>query len=727
MNPCQLQGLTPQQLYALIRESAVGFSAEGGSIQYLGRQIQLHDGITALSEQKVITAESKQLFARLVNLQPDLETELPGSKAEAIQRVAKNLVVKYRFGAIAKSPTREVQCAVFLECMLSPHIGKVATIRKLSEANSLSEAEKLGIMLAAEEKLVLPGGCWELVDIPLSIRWEKAKRLFQCLSEKPSLAEDHEITEQLFVLNPIVREKLFKVGLLVIRQIIESENNELSRQLLSEVDNIEKLFTPKAEESGCLSSVDDDQDFKFYTKRLLYLYAACSGFSQEADIAELTSYVRTVLYSTDAKNIWHIVKELAYLSKQPGSIGYCRYIDVVANILKVPATHVSLQFENLKQLSDINGFALLESKKTLPPYLKVLRANIDNMTPEYSQVLLDTVDDLECKFADISLPEDKPAIKSKVHRLLMIIAACKSSRQIMDTAVLARFVVVIMKHRNQKNIPYLIHGLARLAQSTPKIQQILGKPKVSGGDHLRLAPLQLLGFIPEVISEDEFIKLGESLHACGANKRRMKDIKVFHQWQATLEQVLVNNDMNKAMVVQILKNLTHSPTYDKLGWLHILLKIGGRFNKFLDSMGLSCQMEGLPLLIAEKGSEALVGINKAVSKWLLKQRHSHLLPFYIVSMSEYCDEIGNTEITGLIQEFIHSSANHTFIEARQSPLNNPHLQVVYQKYTQFKAGWRANFSNFSEETRNKLLSPGETLELTEDPWDLFISGLEVHS
>ncbi|WP_257263861.1 hypothetical protein, partial [Endozoicomonas sp. ONNA2] len=101
-----------------------------------------------------------------------------------------------------------------------------------------------------------------------------------------------------------------------------------------------------------------------------------------------------------------------------------------------------------------------------------------------------------------------------------------------------------------------------------------------------------------------------------------------------------------------------------------------------------------------------------------------LLPSYMADMTEF----GNTEITDLIREFIQSSANNTFIENRQSPLNNPHLYAVYQQYPKFRAGWGANFSNFSETTRNKLLlSPGETLALTEDPWDLFISGLEVYS
>ena len=73
----QLNGLTPQQLHSLIMKSPIGFSAEGGSIQYLGKQIQLHDGNTTLSEQIVSPAGGRQLFERLVTLQPDLETQLP--------------------------------------------------------------------------------------------------------------------------------------------------------------------------------------------------------------------------------------------------------------------------------------------------------------------------------------------------------------------------------------------------------------------------------------------------------------------------------------------------------------------------------------------------------------------------------------------------------------------------------------------------------------------------
>ncbi|WP_257294102.1 hypothetical protein [Endozoicomonas sp. YOMI1] len=720
----QVNGLTLQELHALIMESSIGFSAEDDSIQYLGRQIQLHDGVTELSEQTCNNAGSKQLFERLVNLQPDIKTQLPDSKAEAIQKAASEVVETFRYEAIEKSPNKEVLCAVFLECIVNVWTSSIKAVEKLFETNAFSDSEKLRIMLAAEERRGCPilEGCWEIPGIPLSTRLEEAKNLLQRLPDTPSLAgKDNVINERLTALTP---DKTVKDGLLEIRQILESENNELSRQLLIEVDNIGTKFIPGIDENGRLSG-DDDKDFRLYTRRLLYLYAACSGFSQQADIDELTSYIRTVLYTVDSDSIWHIVKELAYLSKQPGSIDYCRYVDTVANILTAPETNVVLDFEEFKQLSDINGFALLESQKTLDPYLKALRANIDNMAPEYSQALLPAVKHLESKFAAISLPEQKPDIKAEVHRLLIIIAVCKSAKQKMNTSVLDHFVMAIMRHGNKKSIPYLIKGLIHLVQSSPKIQQILGEPGASCRDHLRLAPLQLLGFVPDIISEDDFEKLCKSLQASGTCKRLMKDGKVFYQWLATLEQAWDSMVTNKAVLMQILDKLIQSLTYEKLGLLQITFITGDRFNETLGSMGLTCQQEGLPLLIAEKGAAALEGESNKVWQWLMKQRYSHLLPSYMLSITEYCKGIESAEMTGLIHEFIESSVNKTFIETRQSPLNNPHLQAVYRKYPEFTAGWGANFSDFSEETRNKLLSRGETLELTEDPWDLFISGLEV--
>ncbi|WP_257266775.1 hypothetical protein, partial [Endozoicomonas sp. ONNA2] len=537
---------------------------------------------------------------------------------------------------------------------------------KLSATDNLTWAEKLRVMLAAEKKHGQPFSalCWSLVEIPLSIRFEEAKSLFQRLPDTPSLADEtNEINEQLTALNLDVS---INGALLEIRQILESENNELSRQLLSEYDSIEKKFQSSINEKGNLSDIDTI-DFEICTRRLLYLYAACSDFSREADIAEVTSYIVSVLHTTVSDSIWHIAKELAYLSKQPGSIDYCRYIDALANRLKSPA-NVALQFESLNQLSDLNGFILLESKKKLALYLAPLRANIVNMTPEYSRVLLDAVTALERNFAAIPRNEDKPDIKAKVHRLLLVIAACKSSRQIMGSEILGRFVEAIMEHGNKKNVPFLISGLARLVQSTPKIQHILGAPNIKGGQQLRLAPLALLAFVPDIISQDDVTQLNNSLHDSVAKRRRMKDGKIFHQWLITLEQALASKIMNKDMGMQLLKKLTQSLTYEKLGLLHMLFKMGDSFHEFLNNIDLSCQKEGLPLLIAEQGANALAGKNKGVSQWLIQQRHYHLLPSYMASMKSN----GYSEVTDLIHEFIRTIVSKTFIATRQSPQNNPH-------------------------------------------------------
>ena len=147
-------------------------------------------------------------------------------------------------------------------------MGTINTVKELSKTNL--RAEKLQIMLAAEEKCAsrLPAVCWSLAGIPLSIRLEEAKNQFQRLPDRLSLAEEvNEVKEQLTGLN---LGKPVKDSLLEIRQIIASENNELSRQLLSEVDKIEKKFLPKVEDSGDLSGIDRI-NFKIFTRRLLYL------------------------------------------------------------------------------------------------------------------------------------------------------------------------------------------------------------------------------------------------------------------------------------------------------------------------------------------------------------------------------------------------------------------------------------------------------------------------
>ena len=715
MNFSQLIGLTSQDLYETIINSPTGFSVEDGCLQYLGRQIQLQDELTVFCEN---TSDSKDLLNRMVIIKPDFKTLLPDSKTEAIQCSARKLMYDFDYvTALNKSPSKEVQFAVIKKLM---DIDTVLALDTICKTDNLSVEEKLRFFLIAEEKRKRPvgPGHWKLSGIPLSVRLQKTKELFQNIPGTPPYEKTGTYIHDSYI--KVICGIPIKDTIKELREAFKSEDNELSRQLLKEVDHIDNEFTPKVSADGTLQPWHIEEKFTIFVNNLLYLYAASSGFSTD-NVDELASYIRSLMYG-NSYELSHCAKELCYLSKQPRAMGYSRYIHAVADILKTPKNVVS-EYEKNKQLVDTRGFSLLQSQKTLTPYLTTLKADIENMVPEYSEALLPEVTKLEHDFAEISLPKDEPGIRAKVHRLLMIIAACKTAKQKIDSSLLAPYVQDISGHGTKNNIPYLIKGLAYLVQSTPKIQQILSGIRMRGGDHLRLAPLQLLPLVPDIISEDSLEELCYTLQASAANRRLMKDCKVFHQWLATLELVSACEVTDEVM--PILKELTQSMTFEKLGLLYVAFKLEDRLHEFLERMGLNCPKEGLPLLIAKKGGDVFVGKSKTDSQWLLQQRHFHLLPTYLASMEDYCSHCGNTELVPLIQEFIKTCTDNTFIENRQSPLNNRHLMAVYQKYPLFIAGWRANFSNFSQETRNKLLSPGETLELTEDPWDLFISGLEV--
>ena len=716
MNFSHLIGLTSQDLYETIKKSPIGFSVENSSIQYLGRQIQLQDGLTVLPENSSGTTGGKNLFDRIVNLQPGFEILLPDSTAEAIERYARQLMEDFTFvHAIKNSPTKEVQFAVVNVEINKPTAIAFCVLEKISETDIFSAAEKLSIFWDITER----GGSLAPVHwakIPLSMRLEKSKETFQNIPTNPPFdrAAKPFHNEHIKVRGSVNFKDMIKE----LRDIFNSENNELSNQLLKKVNNLEGKYIQKVDAEGILETMELISECKRFADNLLYLYAACSGFLKD-NVEELASYI-TFILNNDPRIVTHYVKELCYLSKQPGAMGYARYIDAVAEVLKTPEKVVS-DYEKLAQLSDTRGFSLLQSGKTLTPYLTALKADIDNIAPEYSDVLLPEVARLES--TGKSLTENEANIRAAVHRLLMVIAACTSSEQKINASLLAPYVQAIMKHRNKQDIPYLISGLARLVQSTPKVQQILGRLRMEGSEHPQLAPLPLLGLVPGKISEDGLEELCKSLQASSSAKRLMKDSKVFHQWLATLEQASASKIPDKTMPV--LTELTISLTFEKLGLLHLLFKLGDHFGGFMESIGFSCPKEGLPLLIAKEGAGALGSNGRKIADWLLAQRYFHFLPSYMISVADYCNEYGNNELVGLVHKFLEASTNQTFIEERQSPLNNPHLEAIYQKYPKFKSGWGANFSKFSKETRTRLLSPGETLELTEDPWDLFISGLEV--
>ena len=418
MNFSQLIGLTSQDLYETIINSPTGFSVEDGCLQYLGRQIQLQDELTVFCEN---TSDSKDLLNRMVIIKPDFKTLLPDSKTEAIQCSARKLMYDFDYvTALNKSPSKEVQFAVIKKLM---DIDTVLALDTICKTDNLSVEEKLRFFLIAEEKRKRPvgPGHWKLSGIPLSVRLQKTKELFQNIPGTPPYEKTGTYIHDSYI--KVICGIPVKDTIKELREAFESEDNELSRQLLKEVDHIDNEFTPKVSADGTLQPWHIEEKFTIFVNNLLYLYAASSGFSTD-NVDELASYIRSLMYG-NSYELSHCAKELCYLSKQPRAMGYSRYIHAVADILKTPKNVVS-EYEKNKQLVDTRGFSLLQSQKTLTPYLTTLKADIENMVPEYSEALLPEVTKLEHDFAEISLPKDEPGIRAKVHRLLMIIAACKT-------------------------------------------------------------------------------------------------------------------------------------------------------------------------------------------------------------------------------------------------------------------------------------------------------------
>ena len=245
MNFSQLDGLTLENLYKTIKKSPAGFSVEDGSVQYLGRQIQLQDGLTTLSENSSGTIDSKNLFDRIVTLHPDFKELLPDSKSEAIKCCARQLMKDFTFiHAIKKSPTKEVQLAVANE-----EINKFrdSALYNISKTDALSPAEKFRIFLSAEERgKSIPQGFWAISGVPLSMRLEKTKEMFQNIPDTPPFDRGVETIHNVYIQIPVIEK--FKYMIKELRDLFKSENNELSRQLLKEVNNLEKKHIEKVTE-----------------------------------------------------------------------------------------------------------------------------------------------------------------------------------------------------------------------------------------------------------------------------------------------------------------------------------------------------------------------------------------------------------------------------------------------------------------------------------------------
>ncbi len=734
MEPAELNGITPEELNNIIKRSSSGFSVEDGCVQYLGREIQLKEGRTIVSDQNNHQVESKNLFERLLTLQPEIIEELSGDQCDVLGQALFTMGGCLSEGAVP-CPSKKLRYTTTLKyigrnhCRLFKALKRLKYFTQEEKYQLLSDAQYAGLRISEFH-------C-ELTALSSIQEFQLIKGYFQT-------AEDYDgsrINIQSY--NYMFRKNSIAGSLLSMQEIISNESVEVATALSPEMRKIIEKF------SHIVNPSDDDlKAFKLAANNFLILAAACADVSEQADIGELMSYMTSILESDrDLNRTDHIARQLYFLSKRPGSIDYSRYTSAIAAHITHPEFTVE-KHGGLEQLSDIRGFNLLEGCKPLEPYLKALKQLIQTEAPAYSSSFLKEVDIIERRFNDKKLadgtlsPKDTKAARKDTHRLLLLIAACTApSLDSMPCIDPVGFIRAIMKHSDYRDILYLVTGLSFFVKSPSSVQMYISQSHSKG--YMLLAQLGFVRLVYDnVISENEMQQACNNLRTRPQARHKIKDGKIFHQWLSTLDKMQIFSTVEKPYHIgEMLYHLTYNmPTiYEKLGLIETIITNGDCADDAWEILVLGKQPKELEnpeesrknilMLIAEKGLGAFSD-KQPRAEWLLKQRYPHLLPIYLMIIKNGSPDIisaeEKSELISLIDQFVEASVKGEFIKARQSPLANPHLKAVYLDFPKFQAGWEANFTGFSEQI-TKRLDRGRCLELTEDPWDLFISGLEVNS
>ena len=463
--------------------------------------------------------------------------------------------------------------------------------------------------------------------------------------------------------------------------------------------------------------------------------------SPELKFAVMPAHSHRDPKTRQAGNQDNIARELAYLSKQRGSIGYQGYIDTIAEILK-ETSNTKLSSTKHEQLCDFNGFSFPVVDEPLTPYLDSLTETIDLLVPCLSEVFKAEIAHIKnnivnSDFTDHSLSADeKQAVKKRFHRLLLAIAACKG---VANTTVPTGVIKAFLTHNSVRNMPYLARGLACLVKTPANILSLCYQPEHKGGALLLLAPVGLIQlWHHECISENALKEISQNLQNNSGIRKKLKDSKVFSQWLVTLDKLKSYTPLDVANTDQALQTLTlqkGKAFFEKLVLIDMIItkandkQIFGDFIK--DSSNRKKDLINA-IIEEKKGAETFMKEKLVVNDWVLQQRNPFLTSMYKNQLLSFIDlYYYNYEYQDLLKEaldlfnqFIETSQSGKFIKARQDLSKNPHLQAIHQKYPNLENGWNANFSGFSSNIQNNL-KENETLLLSENSWDLFTSGFDL--
>lgn len=743
---------TPAQLHEAIGQSSLGFSIDGNSIRYLGRALLLRDGKVFRQEGDSGQREAGDLLDRLISLRPDLRTYLPDSTLQAINSAAAALVKAHGSQAVKFAPTQTLKHAVALE-----YIGhEFHRINAIKEVADFSASEKYQLICDAQHN------CQHAYNF-YTCRWLSDLTpvdRFQLIIDSLELPEPEG---ESFPGHIMCKDNCVRTAVDVVTQSI-SENSrdtlKIARDLIDvvdiqplassfygAVDQMEREFLTGSQQSDinwsinlsiCASRINN----------LLYLVAATSYIPDGRDISELMPYLQTILDNGHHSYYQWFARDILWQLNNSGSAAeFTRFFAGVVSVIDhttcspLDVEAVREIIDNLQPLTQTLYVRLNVAGHKFPLFMQAFTDFVAPLRPEYRRALTELMSAMEKELTSGLNGDDGQSgrllCSERLSRFLLLVRLCEPFA---DPGIeLQPYLRAIIASRERSNLHRLINALTGLLHCNHETQAIFSPSGISGGDmpilaRLALAPLRQR----QLLSDDELKGICDNLNNGRSSREQLKNVVVFNQWLVTTEKLGLYTLSSGFSVGRVFLGLTQDMAniLVRLGYIFAVVQIAStgatseEGSKMLSLLGLDQSLTGEALTeVLEQVADGFAQHPSPVCQWLWQQRYPHLLPLYvnnILSLVENHSKEIMAELMGLIDLFITSSISGQFVAARHDTRNNPHLAEIYRQRPDLASGWSASCGHFSDKITGQS-KHGFTLSLTEDPWDLFVSGFEVKS
>ena len=782
-----LSGLTPAELAVKIQESVTGFSIEGEVVYYQGRPIELSSGKTRLAEENEpegSTGPRRDLCKWLTSLLPKTKKQLIGpqagavhqsavepkevlisSQAEETHQAAAAQVTSHEQEDIQHAPDRQLKIAETIEYIGTDY----HRIDDLSKLEAFTPNEKYQILQTLQQNNATPLHGFDrgvLEDIEPVDTFNLIKDSLQF--PYPDLASEG-FSKPLFLRvfgNSPGQKGLVDRDLGLMRQLIGDVRGDMAEVLSRAVDEIQEYFevrttrnqVPRQLQSGDYPVYDQLEDRYFHrTNHVLYLIAACCYFSDVDDISVPMSYLTNALALSEETDLKWVARDLLFHLRNPDAVNdFSRYFGTVADLLSREDS-VNDKYRLLTQLTEIVQIRLNQSSDRRTSFLSALEGFVSSHYPEHSALLLSAFNKsverkpaIEEQAIDSAQKENQQTLgqeglnQSVVH-LLLLASASLSAQKPVDSG-LAPFLQVTLD--SEMAFFSLFNGWSSLIQSSTETQHLFAQ-SAREDDYLLSALMGLPQLHHSQLITDSTLEAAlNNLLESFAALSPVSSPTVLELWLVTLNKMGSWQSQTGVNLEQAILKLTGnmSQLEKKLRFVDVMMDTSpDKINypgiqSVLKLLGFGdCPKEDAVARAIEDAVSDFAENPNPVCQWLWAQRKPFILALYLKKMVAepdfncYSEEVElsvdqlralKEELIELIHEFAQTSAAKTFITTRHCTTNNPHLAAVYQQRPDLAEGWSANFRGFSDSVHSHL-SNGDSLELTEDPWDLFICSEEV--